>query len=1856
MHRRNKEYTVRSNNKFDLLKNDDEKHVHSERNQKYSNISYHIRKLFSYCDADILRIENNLIIYNSLIDNIKKNGNKIIKKEVEKIIREKETKEHYTLKEMNEEEYKVTNFDLKKVELDFKFIECSLCFELIKFICIQECNHTYCFLCFYRLLYMEKKEKDNLNNEQNYPGYNYYHNNNNNNNNNNNSTSVNTSTNNTQRSYYRNNFSSSTSDFTFRDNNYYNDSYLNMESRRSRNRRNDNKKEEIYKYEFDKVQMKCPFCKEHNEYIFICLNNFYTHFTYENLLNTLLEKEVDQSLMYASNEPLDLCEYASMLKESRNEKKGSKGSNTKRFMDKNKKEEHDNKNKDNNCNDKREYTKEDDNKDLNQVSSISNNNNNCSNSNTCIHIPNEQKKESSLDSSDIHKDNNCKDDLKKIFSSYYDELIILRKILKKDTLLNNSTNNMKKVENMYLFFYYEKYVKWKKKRIKYLLTCINSQKRYAFFSKIFGDIEKKIFYEYFYIFSLCTILASYSCLVSPCIDYWTKIQNKKVEKYKLIHKDDKYFEQIYIKNEKILLRKKNDSIYDKYQQHTKNLFYISEEESEKSDDYFKVIDIFYKICFTNLDNINILNQLKNYSYKRLNDLCRHMHEHNKTYCDICVGNNDNIFLFEYNIFYKRYIKVHIEYGEKIGDQKYQIRHIYCHLCNIYLYDFDMYMNHVNKYHFFCKFCFNKKPNQSKENIENVIDDVVYYEELHLYVYKDYESLFEHYKKKHHPCLYEQCIFVVFDNKIDLCLHLAEKHEERGSNKKNKITLSIGGASYSEIRNNAINHQEHFYNNNNNNYYYYNNINNGNSSSYREKGKNKYTNEDNVTKDLNVDDEDTDIIDLKEHKCIYNFRKFYDSWYFDYYIECKIVDFLKYFFSKKPFFLYIIKEDINLILSVFENFSKLDNSLYFNQDEIIELNKNIILKDFLSINNQHRKNKTHNTNNMNHINNNNNNNNNNIYDRNSKYNSAPSFTNLFFIVKLFFDYVVEKVEYLLYNKEDLERNYLYLFFQIIHNRSFILYYSFLFIYINQKGLNFESSLSTMNNINNKNNKNKNNKSTNKIYTNSSSNYDKKDNIQKQKIEQEMCYRKNPLIYKCDEDMLKYKILIENNCNVNLKYLSKYGFLYLLFLFFKIDKHSVENVTTFIKQISLLCNDIYTNDICTNDIYTNDICTNDIYTNDIYTKDVHTKDMHTSNIYINDVHTSNIYINDTANKQTKKFQSTNDIVIPLICNKNEKSKKLVLSGNFKKLENTTCLLEAIKEQQQQQEQEQKKKKGECEYSELEDINQLIKKGLKRKNPNNNIITNIYDKKCDISKKVILDLLPYVQPKVDLVSFFYLFLSNYFSAYVKGENINKLINLSNENKKKILNKISCDVDNISLTTISKDLGNFVNARTLEECLSTGPEYYRIRKDIENILKINNNKSNNNNNNNNSCYNNYGASSKNSVKSNHKENTNTINNDVKNCSNLYDISLSLRNRFLNIIKSTKLNELYFIYFYVCTIVLSKGSSYKNIPNEEYPSLNDDNSINNNINNNNFSNNSINNNKFNLNTLNNFVNNNYNKNNRTSSNKTTINNKTQGITNTNTNISSYKNKVETTKESYVNTKMNNLDLEYPPLSLGDEKKEKINEENRLLTSSKNKKENNKKKLPKEYSQIINKENTCVNKNLLDKLKNIDNKNNKNENNKCNLTTLKDTNNLCLDSINYPSLISNDKTKKNVEKSNDKKKTKNNNSQTFNADDFPLLQSTEENKKNNNKNNNSNILQNEINNNKKIQKKKDTSSSKSKNEKNSYEQSCSSFAVNYQSYINSTESNVTYTIKKKNKVKRCNICTYDNPSERKKCELCDSVL
>lgn len=98
---RSRDNLVKNNKKHEFVKSQDEKNSQGE-NTKYINISYHIRKLFSYCDADILRIENNLIIYNSLIDNIKKNGNKIIKKEVEKIIREKEKNEKYCFLSMND--------------------------------------------------------------------------------------------------------------------------------------------------------------------------------------------------------------------------------------------------------------------------------------------------------------------------------------------------------------------------------------------------------------------------------------------------------------------------------------------------------------------------------------------------------------------------------------------------------------------------------------------------------------------------------------------------------------------------------------------------------------------------------------------------------------------------------------------------------------------------------------------------------------------------------------------------------------------------------------------------------------------------------------------------------------------------------------------------------------------------------------------------------------------------------------------------------------------------------------------------------------------------------------------------------------------------------------------------------------------------------------------------------------------------------------------------------------------------------------------------------------------------------------------------------------------------------------------------------------------------------------------------------------------------------------------------------------------------------------------------------------------------------------------------------------------------
>ncbi|SBT42971.1 hypothetical protein, conserved [Plasmodium ovale wallikeri] len=1698
----------KGNKKYEVLKHHEEKKCSGEKS-KYVNVSYHIRKLFSYCDADIVRIENNLIIYNSIIDNIKKNGNKIIKKEVERIIREKDKNEKFCLKEMKEDEYKIINFDLKKVELDFKFIECSLCFELIKFICIQECNHTYCFLCFYRLLYMEKKENSTENNQTSGTSSR---------NDGGSARGSNTYNNSTRSSggFYRsqvNNRSYPTgrSNFGMLDSmDIFADSGRSSISRRD-------KKDEKYNYEFDKEKMKCPFCKERNEYIFFCLNNFYTYFTYNNLLKTLLEKEDEQNF---SAESIDFTEFNDQLR--RNDlSKGYQGDDTKREMN--------------------EEVKVDPKKGTNNGKA--NENVGESPFSTSMHKVGIESDANGLSHMEKVKRNtinkkyelNEKNDLKKVFSSYYDDIIILRNILKMsnvhdDNTISKSSKITKKTENMYLFFYYEKYIRRKKEKIPYLQKeCVNSQKRYAFYSKIFVDTENKIFYEYFFIYSLSKLLTSYVCLLSPCIDHWIKVQNKKVEKFKLNHKTDKYFENIYIDNKKEILRKKNDSIYDKYHQYTKNIFNINDEESEISDDYFKVVDIFFKACFTNLDNVSNLSHLKNYCYNRLNELSRHIGEHNKTYCDICVENNDNNFLFEYNIFHKKSVSAHIEYGEKISETKYKIRHIYCHLCGFYLYDFDAFMNHINKYHFFCKFCFNKRPSDSKEPAKGDVDDVVYYDQLHLHVSPkeqlsraDYESLFEHYKKKHHPCLYEQCIFVVFDNKIDLCFHLAEKHEEKGSNKRNKITLSIGGASYNEIRNGAHSTGDSrgngLGNDNSNRSSNGNGSGNSNRSSNRNRIRNSNSNSNSANdvgaagyasygrgmgdsgyvekNDYNTSSREK--IDVSMHKCIYNFKKFYDTWYFEYFIECKMVSFVQYFQSKRLFFLYLMKNDVELILNVFDVLCGNGSDLYFSQDEIIQLTKDAIEEDF------------------------------------------PLIKNNFFLFKLFFDYIIEKIEYLLYNKEDLEKNYLHLFFNIIIYRSFILYYSFFFLYLNNKYVSLDKVV----------------KFDQTIKTGPNS-------------------QKRDYIYRYNKDMCKLKKVIESHTNVVLTELSKYGFLYMVFLFFQIEKNSFERVFALLKGISLLCNETY-----------NEATMIKVNSNN--------EEQRRNKGVIGKEKGGNVASNDG-----------NNILIPLT------------QGGGK----GSPLLEAIS--------------AKNDLSELEDISHLIKKCLKKKSVNNSIINNIYDKRWDISKKVALDLLYYIEPNLNLASFFYMFLSNYLSAYMKDPCVNKLINISNENKKNILKRISNDVDLASLTSISKDLSSFVNAKALEECLSTGPEYYRIRKDIEIILR-----------------NNY------KIGNIHKDEIDKCKNvdNVKKNISLYDISLSLRNRFLNIIKSTKVNELHCIYFYVSSIVLSSTTSTSS-KNEDFPSLIDKISgignFNGYIGMNNGGNIS---NNHNVITSYNLKRTNSNNNLGTG---TIIGNSSSNTTSTGSAHkflpSSYKNKVEKNNEKFSTNNNAYIDLEYPPLP-----EHKHEETSLTFSKSINKKKGSKDPSPqmayssgqvtkskKEHSISASQKDTNNCKNKMKEnvdCKDISGKNATTDYNYINFPSLPNVNN--------SEATKGKKGSNNKEKGTDQKKKNRQTSQassialkTFSADDFPYLQTLGENKKKRNPANDpssSNQMSN--------------IKAKDKESKNSKNRNIISPNFSQKTYLMASECNVTYTIKKKNKLKRCNMCTYENPPGRTKCELCEGPL
>ncbi|WBY59847.1 E3 ubiquitin-protein ligase ZNF598 [Plasmodium yoelii yoelii] len=1436
----NRNPNINNNKRYDALKYEDETDTFVD-DSKYINVSYHIRKLFSYCDADILRIENNLIIYNSIIDNIKKNGNRLIKTEIEKIIREKEENKNYCLKDEMKEEYKINNFDLKKVELDFKFIECSLCFELIKIVCIQECNHTYCFLCFYRLLYMQIKENNYENNDTTTTTTTT-------NNNNNNITGQN-ALNNVRNNNYINSRS-----YSYRDrsgNRNYDDSY-HQNSRTNDTRRNI--KNDKYNYAFDKEKMKCPFCKERNEYIFFCLNNFYTYFTYNNLLQTLLEPdEVDMLAGDDDNNNMNESEIA--VKQL---KLNGKFEN-------------------NQINDKRESI-DNINIEIDEQNTI-----NKYSKDVCKEIEDieEIEKLTSKNYNDTQKEQvNLleKNKLKKIFSSDYDDIIILRNILKKDPKSNEDTiKNTKKSENMYLFNYYEKYIKRKKYKTKYILNgCANSLKRYAFFSKIFVDTEKKIFYEYYYIYTLSTLLTSYVCLLTPCIDYWVKVQEKKVEKFKLnnSNKINKYFEYLYIHNKKNILRKKNDSIYDKYHQHTKYAHRINEFESESTDHYFNVIDIFYKTCFTNLDNIANLKHLDKYCYHRLSDLCKHLSEHKKTYCDICVGNNDNNFLFEYNIFFKKYVKAHIEYGDQISENKYKIRHIYCHICSYYLYDFDTYMNHINKYHFFCKFCFNKKNPEIKGPEKNDIDDIVYYDQLHLHVYKDYDNLFAHYKKKHHPCLYEQCIFVVFDNKMDLCLHLAEKHEEKGSSKRNKIAFSIGGASYNEIRNNA--------NNNRNNTYSYGNNNNAIQVNNEKTNSNIYENE---------EDNNREKIDINNYKCIYDFKKFSDSWYFEYFIEIKMINFVEYFKNKKTIFLQIIKTDLESIVNILDILKKKNRDFYISNEEIIDITKSVIDTDF----------------------------------------GIEQKKNNFFIFKIFFDGIIEKIDYLLYNKEDLEKHYLNLFFNIIIYRSFILYYSFFFMHLSEK----KTILGKITN----------NTSSSKTKKNANNSNDKKE--------------KNDSIYNYNNNksMVNLRHKFEEATKININELSKYGFLYLIFLFFKIENNVLENIYSNIKGIHILCNNTWKDIEAVNKRITL-ACDNDTNTMDGKNKN------------------NDKSLISSGNKKSNNTTS-------MKCN-NEKN-----NTNVKGKEKLSSLFDVINSKNN--------------LMELENIYNLIKKCFKNKNPNNNIISHIYDQKWDICKKVSFDLLYCVEPHLNLVSFFYLFISNYLSVHQKDPCVNKFVNISNENKKYILKKIALDVDLTSLTTISKDLSNFVNARALEECLSTGPEYYRIRKDIEFILR---NRNTNNIVNNSSNYNKFSNTYKGSEKYKNIE-------DQKGNSNLYDISLSLRNRFLNIIKSSKISELYYIYFYVSSIIntinTNKNSDINK--NEDFPSL---------------ASNNCNDRTCNIPTTSRFS--------AVTSNNTNVrgnnnrNNNNSNLNDEDKNINSYKHKVENNKNKLLNSKNDVLNTEYPPL------------------------------------------------------------------------------------------------------------------------------------------------------------------------------------------------------------------------------------
>ena len=153
-------------------------------------------------------------------------------------------------------------------------------------------------------------------------------------------------------------------------------------------------------------------------------------------------------------------------------------------------------------------------------------------------------------------------------------------------------------------------------------------------------------------------------------------------------------------------------------------------------------------------------------FKNINSLSEHLDKlHNKFYCQYCLKENKS-FLSEMSIYDKSNLEDHIKYGQyDENNNLVSPPHPTCNFEGMTFYNDEQLFSHMNKNHFICQLCKDKK-------------NIIFYPKL--------ENLLAHYKDNHYVCPFQECLadlYVVFSKEEELISHLITKHKVQNANER-----------------------------------------------------------------------------------------------------------------------------------------------------------------------------------------------------------------------------------------------------------------------------------------------------------------------------------------------------------------------------------------------------------------------------------------------------------------------------------------------------------------------------------------------------------------------------------------------------------------------------------------------------------------------------------------------------------------------------------------------------------------------------------------------------------------------------------------------------------------------------------------------------------------------------------------------------------------------------------------------------------------------------------------------------------------------------------------------------------------